>query len=327
MNRLGAAVSATFLAWGCGGTSLPYAEIDGMCYCSTLIPMKAGIRRVRQNLSALLREVRKGKEIEITDRGEPVALLSPPLAKVARRFGGGQACVHPCRSSIRRSAGRFSVTAKTGSRRAAGLRGPLYVDASALAKLYLPEAESNTLEALLLGRSDLVVSDLAVTEVVSAAARRRREGHLGEVHLVRLHQALLDDLASGSFLAAHLDSSTHRAAERLLIQMPGALRAADALSSGDGLRCGCQDPDRLRPALDRGRRVRRSPRRPARLALVLRSGARRWSRQGTEELDATCPQWPWLIRADAQDGRPIEDMALQLPAHFGAEPGLSSWDA
>lgn len=50
--------------------------------------MKAGIRRVRQNLSALLREVREGKEIEITDRGEPVAWLSPPRAKAARRFGG-----------------------------------------------------------------------------------------------------------------------------------------------------------------------------------------------------------------------------------------------
>lgn len=122
------------------------------------------------------------------------------------------------------------MTAKTGSRRAARLRGPLYLDASALAKLYLPEVESNALEAQLLGRSDLVVSDLAVTEVVSAASRRRREGHLGEAHLVRLHQALLDDLASGSFLSAHLDSSTHRAAERLLIQMPGTvLRAADAL--------------------------------------------------------------------------------------------------
>jgi prevent-host-death family protein len=50
--------------------------------------MKAGIRRVRQNLSALLREVRAGREIEITDRGEPVARLSPPRAKAGRRFAG-----------------------------------------------------------------------------------------------------------------------------------------------------------------------------------------------------------------------------------------------
>ena len=39
----------------------------------------AGIREVRQNLSALLREVREGREIVITDRGEPVARLTPPI--------------------------------------------------------------------------------------------------------------------------------------------------------------------------------------------------------------------------------------------------------
>ncbi len=46
----------------------------------------AGIREVRQNLSALLREVRKGREIVITDRGEPVARLAPPVAVSARPF-------------------------------------------------------------------------------------------------------------------------------------------------------------------------------------------------------------------------------------------------
>lgn len=46
----------------------------------------AGIREVRQNLSALLREVRKGREIVITDRGEPVARLVPPSDGSARPF-------------------------------------------------------------------------------------------------------------------------------------------------------------------------------------------------------------------------------------------------
>jgi predicted nucleic acid-binding protein len=121
------------------------------------------------------------------------------------------------------------MTAKTASRRTP-LRGPLYLDASALVKLYLPEAESDALEALLLGRSDLLVSDLSVTEVVSAGSRRCREGQLKEADLVRLHRALLDDLADGSFIAVHLEPSTHRAAERLLIQTSQPLlRAADAL--------------------------------------------------------------------------------------------------
>jgi prevent-host-death family protein len=39
---------------------------------------KAGIREARQNLSALIEDVRKGREILITDRGRPVARLVPP---------------------------------------------------------------------------------------------------------------------------------------------------------------------------------------------------------------------------------------------------------
>ena len=45
---------------------------------------KAGIREARQNLSALIDEVKKGREIIITERGKPVARLVPlqqPLAK------------------------------------------------------------------------------------------------------------------------------------------------------------------------------------------------------------------------------------------------------
>lgn len=36
-----------------------------------------GIRELRQNASALVRRVEAGETIEITDRGRPVAILSP----------------------------------------------------------------------------------------------------------------------------------------------------------------------------------------------------------------------------------------------------------
>jgi len=38
----------------------------------------AGVREARQNLSALLDEVKKGREVVITERGRPVAKLVPP---------------------------------------------------------------------------------------------------------------------------------------------------------------------------------------------------------------------------------------------------------
>ncbi len=46
----------------------------------------AGIREARQNLSLLLEEVRKGREVLITDRGRPVARLVPPLEESAQPF-------------------------------------------------------------------------------------------------------------------------------------------------------------------------------------------------------------------------------------------------
>jgi prevent-host-death family protein len=38
----------------------------------------AGVREARQNLSALLDEVKKGREVVITEHGRPVARLVPP---------------------------------------------------------------------------------------------------------------------------------------------------------------------------------------------------------------------------------------------------------
>lgn len=56
----------------------------------------AGVREARQNLTGLLDEVKKGREVLITDRGRPVARLSPvaprrpfpDLARVRRAWRG-----------------------------------------------------------------------------------------------------------------------------------------------------------------------------------------------------------------------------------------------
>lgn len=45
---------------------------------------RAGIREARQNLSVLIDEVKKGQEIVITDRGKPVARLTPYQALSAK---------------------------------------------------------------------------------------------------------------------------------------------------------------------------------------------------------------------------------------------------
>jgi len=58
-----------------------------LCYKLHNCPMRtAGIREVRQNLSSLIEDVRKGREILITDRGRPVARLVPATAEAALPF-------------------------------------------------------------------------------------------------------------------------------------------------------------------------------------------------------------------------------------------------
>ena len=108
---------------------------------------------------------------------------------------------------------------------------PVYLDTSALAKLYVAEPDSATLEVAVVGRRDLIVSDLAVSELASTIARRAREGDLSAAHAQRLYQRILRDRTRGEFRPAELTASVHREAERLLLGLGRrvALRAGDAL--------------------------------------------------------------------------------------------------
>lgn len=42
--------------------------------------MKVGVRELKQNLSSYLRRVAEGETLQVTDRGVPVAVLSPVAA-------------------------------------------------------------------------------------------------------------------------------------------------------------------------------------------------------------------------------------------------------
>ena len=114
--------------------------------------------------------------------------------------------------------------------------GPIYLDTSALAKLYLLESGSDELNRSLEVRRDLQLSDLAISELVSAMAQRKREGDLSIDAAGRLHRTLLDHVASGHYLRLTLSAEIHRAAERLLLSFDApALRAADALHLASAL--------------------------------------------------------------------------------------------
>jgi len=104
---------------------------------------------------------------------------------------------------------------------------PIYLDASALVKLFVPEAESDELNDALAGLTDVIVSDLALTEMASALGRRTREQLLTRDEAQRLYREATKLHASAH--QAELTPSTHRRAERLLLAIALPLRALDAL--------------------------------------------------------------------------------------------------
>jgi predicted nucleic acid-binding protein len=119
---------------------------------------------------------------------------------------------------------------------APGADAGIYLDSSALAKLYVPEPESDTLEAFLQGRRDLMISELAITEVLSAVARRRRECMITARQAFDIRDAVLADADSGSFHRLDMSPVVHREAERLLFHIESvALRTLDALHIGAAL--------------------------------------------------------------------------------------------
>jgi uncharacterized protein len=105
---------------------------------------------------------------------------------------------------------------------------PIYLDASALIKLFVPEPESDELNTSLLGAEDVVVSELALTELASAVGRRMRKGIVSPAAARRLMRAAAD--LSASLRRVELTPPTHRRAERLLLtSRHQPLRALDAL--------------------------------------------------------------------------------------------------
>lgn len=110
------------------------------------------------------------------------------------------------------------------------LPGPLYCDTSALLKLYLPEPGSHEFNQTVEGRGDLLVSDLALTEAVSALARRLRLHDIGLGVARRIQHAIVARLDDGVFRRVELSSDIHRRAEDFLLNLTRTpLRAADAL--------------------------------------------------------------------------------------------------
>jgi uncharacterized protein len=132
-----------------------------------------------------------------------------------------------------RIASRSRASAQLRERHAAyltALPGPLYCDTSALLKLYLPEAGSADFTRIVDGRTDLLISDLAVTEVVSALSRHVRQGAISPDEAHRMQRTIIGSLDDAGYARVELTRDVHRRAEHFLLTSTDTpLRAADAL--------------------------------------------------------------------------------------------------
>ena len=113
---------------------------------------------------------------------------------------------------------------------------PLYLDTTALVKLFVPEPESDSLNQALLGARGVILSDLALTEMASALGRRTREGILTRRQASRLHREALKLTASCRHV--ELTPPVHRRAEQLLLSLPMPIRTLDALHLATALEAG-----------------------------------------------------------------------------------------
>jgi hypothetical protein len=92
------------------------------------------------------------------------------------------------------------------------------------------EPGSDDFNRTVAGRMDVLVSDLTLTEVVSALTRRLREGHLTREIVRRVQRAMLERVDDGDYIRVELTREVHRRAEHFLVTLAGIpLRAADAL--------------------------------------------------------------------------------------------------
>jgi predicted nucleic acid-binding protein len=110
---------------------------------------------------------------------------------------------------------------------------PVYLDASALVKLLVPEEESQELNRAVAGLTDVIVSDLALTEVASALGRRTREQRITREEARRLYREASKLHASSR--QVETTPPVHRRAERLMLSLPIPLRALDALHLASAL--------------------------------------------------------------------------------------------
>ncbi len=114
----------------------------------------------------------------------------------------------------------------------------LFVDTSALVKLYYSESDSDQVEKTILGAARVFISELSKVEFASALAKKTRTGELDAKICREIWVVFQDDLRSIQIEVINLfDEDYARAAELILdFGLDAPLRTLDSLQLAAALR-------------------------------------------------------------------------------------------
>src|SRR5471032_2251211 len=161
-----------------------------------------GARELKTRLGTYLRQVREGRTLLVTDRGEPIAELRPlpsdaSVPAALLKLFSTRAVTLP----VRKAMVAFRPIQSRGRALSEAIRedrGPIltrYFDASALVKRYVREPGAVAVRRLLKADAG-AASRLSEVEVASALVRRAREGAFTVDERDRALASLADDLAT-----------------------------------------------------------------------------------------------------------------------------------
>lgn len=105
----------------------------------------------------------------------------------------------------------------------------IYLDTSAIAPFYWPEALSTMVVDALRQESERVLSDLTVVELYSALSRRVRLGEITQNDAQQIVNQVQVHLQSNFYQTKSLSSRHYQQAQRWLVQFNTPLRTLDAL--------------------------------------------------------------------------------------------------
>jgi predicted nucleic acid-binding protein len=118
------------------------------------------------------------------------------------------------------------------------VNGPPFIDTSALAKWYLPEARSDELEAWVQEHAPVAISSVTLVELRSLLARRRRIGELDPGQEDRVFATFEEDLMAGNLRLVPPEAEDMRSAADLIARCRAPLRSLDAIHLATALRLG-----------------------------------------------------------------------------------------